>query len=68
MVAAEGMSVKEVPLEETKVLIESFLKKHFKEERQVYPSDVADVLGLKYENVRQIFIELERESKIQERR
>jgi predicted ArsR family transcriptional regulator len=68
MVAVERMGIKEVPLEETKVLIESYLKKRFKEEQQVYPSDVADALGLKYETVRQIFDELEKEGKIQESR
>jgi ribosomal protein S25 len=44
-----------------------YLKKHLKEERQVYPSDVADALGLKYETVRKIFHELERKGKILER-
>jgi predicted ArsR family transcriptional regulator len=68
MVAVEHTGIKEVPLEETKVLIQSYLKKHFKEERQVYPSDVADALGIKYETVRQVFDELEREGKIQESR
>lgn len=55
-------------LKETKVLIEAHLKKQFKKKKQVYPSDVADALGLRYETVRQVFVDLEREGKIQESR
>ena len=55
-------------MEETKVRIELLLKEHFKKERQVYPSDVAEALGLKYETVREVFDALEREGKIQESR
>ena len=50
MVAIERVEVKEVPLEETKVLIETYLKKQFKKKKQVYPSDAADALGLSYED------------------
>ena len=55
MVAIERVEVKEVPLEETKVLIETYLKKQFKKKKQVYPSDAADALGLSYETVRKVF-------------
>jgi predicted ArsR family transcriptional regulator len=55
-------------LEETKVLIEAYLKKQFKKKKQVYPSDAADALGLRYETVGQVLDDLEREGKIQESR
>ena len=68
MVTIEHVEEKEAPLEETKVLIEAYLKKYFKNKKQVYPSDVADALGLRYETVRQVFDALERDGKIQESR
>ncbi len=68
MVTIEHVEEKEAPLEETKVLIEAYLKKQFKKKKQVYPSDAADALGLRYETVRQVFDDLEREGKIQESR
>ena len=68
MVTIEHAGEKEAQLEETKVLIEACLKKQFKKKKQVYPSDIADALGLGYEIVRQVFADLEREGKIQERR
>lgn len=68
MVAVEHVGTKEAPLEQTKVLIESYLKEQFKKQQQVYPSDVADALKLNYETVRKVFDELEREGKIQESR
>jgi predicted ArsR family transcriptional regulator len=49
-------------MKETKVLIEAYLKKQFKKNKQVYPSDAADALGLRYETVRQVFDALERQS------
>jgi len=52
-------------MKESKVLIETYLKKQFKKKKQVYPSDVADALGLSYETVRQVFDDLDREGKIQ---
>ena len=55
-------------MKETKVLIEAYLKKQFKKNKRVYPSDAADALGLRYETVRQVFGDLEREGKIQESR
>jgi predicted ArsR family transcriptional regulator len=68
MVTVEHIETKEVPLEENKVLIEAYLKKQFKKKKQVYPSDVADALGLRYETVRQVFDALEKDGKIQESR
>jgi predicted ArsR family transcriptional regulator len=53
-------------LEETKALVDAYLKKQFKKKKQVYPSDVADALGLRYETVRQVFDDLERDGKIRE--
>jgi hypothetical protein len=68
MVAVELVGVREAPLQDTKVLVEDYLKRHFKKERQVYPSDVADALGLEYEAVRRVFVELEKEGKLVESR
>jgi predicted ArsR family transcriptional regulator len=68
MVTIEHVEEKDVPLEETKVLVEAYLKKQFKKNKRVYPSDAADALGLRYETVRQVFGDLEREGKIQESR
>ena len=68
MVTIEHVEEKEVPLEETKVLVEAYLKKQFKKNKRVYPSDAADALGFRYETVRQVFGDLEREGKIQESR
>jgi hypothetical protein len=68
MVTVENIAVKEIPLEKTKALVESYLKKHFKKEKQVYPSDVADALDLDYVVVRQVFDELESEGKLRESR
>jgi len=53
-------------LEENKALVEAYLKKQLEKKKQVYPSDVADALGLRYETVRQVFDDLEREGKLRE--
>ena len=68
MVTVEHAEIREVPLKEARTLIEAYLKKFFKKKRQVYPSDVADALGLGYETVREVFVGLEKEGKIQESR
>jgi len=68
VVTVEHVEIREVPLEEARTLIEAYLKKFFKKKRQVYPSDVADALGLSYETVQEIFVRLEKEGKIQESR
>ena len=67
MVTVEG-GAKQVPLEKNKLLVETFLKKEFKDKKQVYSSDVADALDLDYETVREVFVALEKEGKIQESR
>ena len=67
MVTIERAEIREVPLEEAKAMIEAYLRKVFKKKKRIYPSDVADALGLEYETVRKVFKELEREGKIQER-
>ena len=46
-------------IEQAKVEVIAYLKEHFKNEKQVYPSDVADALGLDYCVVRQVFDALE---------
>lgn len=68
MVTVEHVEIKEMPFAEAKSTVELYLRKIFKKKRQVYPSDVADALGLSYETVREVFQELENEGKIQESR
>lgn len=60
------VEIKDVPLKKARSMVESFLKKYLKENKQVYPSDVADTLGLKYETVREVFDALENEGKLKE--
>lgn len=66
----EKVAIKETPLEqevsveEAKPEVQSFLKEFLKKEKKVYPSDVADALGLRYETVREVFAVLEREGKL----
>jgi len=67
-VTVEHVEIQEVPLAEAKAAVEAYLKKVFKKKRQIYPSDVADALGLSYETVREVFAALEKEGKIQESR
>ena len=68
MVTVEHVEIKEVPFAEAKSAVEAYLKKFFKKKNQVFPSDVADALGLGYETVREVFGALENEGKIQESR
>jgi hypothetical protein len=53
------MSVKQA-----KPLVEEFIRSFLRENECVYPSDVADELGLDYELVRQVFVILEKEDKL----
>jgi hypothetical protein len=55
---------KEVSIDEAKPLIQTFLKEYFKRCKKVYPSDVADELGVDYDTVREVFAMLEREGKL----
>ena len=59
--------VEEVPKEEAKRRVEDFLRDYMKRHENVYPSDVADELGLKYELVREIFDILEKEGKLEKK-
>jgi len=59
--------VEEVPKKEAKRRVEDFLKDYMKRHEKVYPSDVADELGLKYELVREIFDILEKEGKLEKK-
>jgi len=54
----------EMTVEEAKPLVETFLRDYMKTHEYVYPSDVADELGLNYELVREIFGILEKEGKL----
>jgi hypothetical protein len=60
----ERIEVRDVPLGEAKRLVSMFLKKYLKENRRVYPSDVADALCLEYEKVCEVFSLLEREGRL----
>jgi hypothetical protein len=53
-----------VPIKEAKLMVQTFLKTYFRKEKEVYPSDVADALGLSYETVRKTFDILEKEGKL----
>ena len=59
--------LKEMTVEEAMPLVETFLRDYMKTHEYVYPSDVADELGLKYELVREIFDILEKEGKLKKR-
>jgi len=59
--------LKEMTVEKAKPLIEAFLKDYMKTHEHVYPSDVADELGLKYELAREIFDVLEKEGKLEKK-
>lgn len=56
---------KEVLFEEAKIKVENFLQECFKKQETVYPSDVADELGLDYELVRNIIDMLIKEEKLE---
>jgi hypothetical protein len=45
-------------------LVEEFIRSHLLKNECVYPSDVADGLGIDYELVRQVFAVLEMEDKL----
>ncbi len=51
-------------VEEAKPLVENFIRNYLEENECVYPSDVADGLGLEYDLVRRVFAALEKEEKI----
>jgi predicted ArsR family transcriptional regulator len=51
-------------VEKAKPLVEEFIRRYLKENECVYPSDVADGLGLEYNLVRRVFAALEKEEKI----
>jgi len=58
---------KEMSVGEARPIVEGFLRKHLEENKQVYPSDVADELGLKYGVVKEIFDILEREGRLKKK-
>jgi len=59
--------IEEVPIEEAKRRVVNFLREYFKTHEYVYPSDVAEKLGLKYELVREVFDLLEKEGKLEKK-
>lgn len=60
----EQKEIRDMPLKQAKKIVEPFLRQYFKKHKQIYPSDVADVLCLKYERVREVFLTLESEGKL----
>jgi hypothetical protein len=56
--------VEKMDVEEAKPLVEEFIRGFLRENECVYPSDVADGLGLEYNLVRRVFAVLEKEEKI----
>jgi len=61
------VELKEMTVEEAKPLVEAFLRGYMKTHEHVYPSDVVDELGLKYELAREIFVILEKEGKLEKK-
>lgn len=59
--------IEEISKEEAKGMVMQFIENYMKDHEYVYPSDVADALGLKYELVREIFDILEKEGMIKKR-
>jgi len=53
---------KEVPYEEAKEMVEDFLSK--REGMVLYPHAIAEVLGLPYEQVHEIILDLHKEGKV----
>ena len=51
-------------VEKAKPMVEEFIQSYLRENECVYPSDVADELGLEYDLVRQVFAVLEKEEKL----
>jgi hypothetical protein len=51
-------------VKQAKPLVEEFIRSHLRENECVYPSDVAEGLGLDYELVRRVFAVLEKEEKL----
>ena len=51
-------------VKKAKPLVEEFIRSYLRENECVYPSDVADELGLEYDLVRQVFAVLEKEEKL----
>jgi predicted ArsR family transcriptional regulator len=51
-------------IEQATAPVIAYLKEQFKKKKQVYPSDVADALGLDYCVVRQVFDALEKEGQV----
>jgi len=72
LAAVEGsleqeLEIKDVPLGKARIAVEKFLKGYLEQHSQIYPSDVADELGLRYELVREVFDSLETEGKLKRR-
>ena len=51
-------------VKQAKPLVEEFIRNHLLKNECVYPSDVADGIGLDYELVWQVFAVLEKEEKL----
>jgi hypothetical protein len=63
-VVYEAPRDKEVSIDEAKPLIQAYLQDYFKKREKVYPSDVAEELGIDYDTVKEVFTILEKEGKL----
>jgi hypothetical protein len=55
---------KQLPITEARKIVEAFLKEHFKKNKSIYPSDVADALALPYSTVLEVIEAMEKEKKL----
>jgi len=62
-----SVEIKDMSIEEALPLVQKFVEDFLRNHEYVYPSDVADELGLDYELVREIFSILEKEGKIKKK-
>jgi len=54
-----------VDFEKLTAQVEDFLRKHFVRHEKVYPSEIADALGIDYETVREIVATMIDEKKLE---
>lgn len=58
--------VRDIPLEEAKLMVRAYVKKYLQKHKKIYPSDVSDALRIPYTTVREVFGFLEQEGKLKE--
>ena len=60
----ESTEARVIPIEEAMPIVEEFVRKQLETSNEVYPSDVAEELGLDYNLVLQVFERLVKEEKL----